>query len=292
MDTASALLPCPYVVTINDLISDVYYPAHFPGAVSPLKARYLFAAKRRSARRAGAIICPSLATAEEVRRHYQVPAERITIVPDAADQRFFDAGCAGRGSASRHEPPYVVSVVSLSPHKNIETLVRAFARARSRYNLPHELWLIGMKGTAARSVERFLSNEVGGGVPIRWLGFVGDETLVSAYRSADLLVFIPFVEGFGLPPLEAMAMGVPVVASNVSSLPEVCGNAAILVPPNDVEAVAAAIGQVLTEPDMARRLVEAGRRHAKLFTWTKTAAETRAVYERMASSRIQISHNG
>jgi alpha-1,3-rhamnosyl/mannosyltransferase len=175
----------------------------------------------------------------------------------------------------------VLSVVSLSPHKNVEALVKAFARARERYRLPHELHLIGMAGTHASPVQRAIDRGVEAGVPIRYLGFVSEDTLALAYAGASLFVFLSSVEGFGLPVLEAMASGVPVVASNVSSLPEVCGDAGWLIAPDDVDGAAEAIGQLLTTPELASRLATAGRDRARSFSWADTARRTRDVYARV-----------
>jgi glycosyltransferase involved in cell wall biosynthesis len=274
MDTAAFRLGVPYVVTTNDLIADVYYPKYFPDSISRLKARYLFAAKGRSARRAARVICPSRATAAQVHTCYNVPPERIAVVPDAVDRHLF--GCDE--PATPVDPPYVLSVISLSPHKNIEAMIEAFTRARVRSRLPHELHLIGMAGTDPSPVTAAIERAVGAGVPVRYLGVVTDDVLAAAYRGASLFVFLSKIEGFGLPPLEAMAGGIPVVASNTSSIPEVCGEAACLVSPDDVEGAAAAIAEILTSAETAGRLARAGRERAKLFSWTETARTTRAIY--------------
>ena len=284
LNIAPLLLRSPYVVTIMDLISDIYYPARFPSAVSRPKAFYLRQAKRRSARRAGAVICPSQDTAERVTSHYGVSPDKITVIPLAPAQLFFTSANGNRGSGASR-PPYILSLVSLSQHKNIEGLVRAFARARAAHDLPHELRIVGMRGWGATEVERFMSQEIPDDLPVRYLGHVTEEKLISTFRGADLFVYVSFVEGFGLPPLEAMAMGVPVIASDTSSVPEVCGDAALLVPPDDATRIAEAIGEVLTDPDLARRLVDAGHRRAKEFSWNKVAVQTRAIYERTAGHR-------
>ena len=276
LDTASFALGRPYVVTINDLIADVYYPAHFPASQSRVKSQYLFRLKRRSARRAMAVLCPSETTSRLVAQHYGVPREKIHVVPYAADEQFF---WDGKPRPSPGPVPYVLSVVSLSPHKNIATLVDAFARARQRFGLAHRLHIVGMPGTDPRPIERYLAEQRLRGLPVHYLGFVEDAELRTAYAAADLFVYLSLVEGFGLPPLEAMASGVPVIASKDSSLPEVCGDAACLVPPQDVEAVASAIGRVLTNPPLVMRLVEAGKRRAAQFSWSHTARQTIEVYQ-------------
>jgi len=280
MDTASLTLALPYVVTIHDLIADLYYPEHFPRSQSWFKARYLHFAKRRAALGARVVICPSRTTAELVRRHYGVPAERITVIPHAASH--FSRDGEPRPSSGRN-PPYILSVVSLSPHKNIATLVRAFALAREQFRLPHELRIVGMRGTDPAPIERFLADQAASGLPVRYLGFIEDEQLRAAYAGADLFVYVSLVEGFGLPPLEAMASQVPVVASNTSSLPEVCAGAARLVTPTDPGAVAAAIGEVLTTPELSARLRAAGKRRAAELSWLETARRTLEAYQQAAA---------
>ncbi len=274
MDTASLGLTCPFVVTIHDVISDVHYPARWPGNVSRLKASYLFHVKRASALRAHQVIVPSRATAQDVARHYAAAAN-VTVVPEAAHQAF---AAGGEPAAPSDARPYVLAVVSLSPHKNVPTVIRAFAAARARWNLPHELRLVGMPGTGARAVQAALTI-IPEDLPVRYLGFVSEAELAALYRGAALCIFIPFVEGFGLPALEALAAGVPLIASNVSSIPEVCGDAALLVSPSDTAAVANAIGQVLSDRTLSERLRRAGPPHAAQFSWMRVARETRAVYE-------------
>jgi glycosyltransferase involved in cell wall biosynthesis len=281
MDTASFTLAQPYVVTIHDLIADVFYPEHFPASLNRIKTRYLFEAKRRSARRARAVICPSEATARLACQHYGAPQERIRVIPEAADAKFFRDG----EPRPKHDgPPYVLSVVSLSPHKNITTLVEAFARSRETHRLPHELRIVGMRGTDPRPIERHLAEQRRRGIPLRYLGFIEEQELQLAYAGADLFLYLSLVEGFGLPPLEAMASGVPVIASNTSSLPEVCDHAAFLVPPRDVQAAADAIGRMLTTPELAQRYIEAGQRRAAGFSWSETARQTVEVYQQAAGA--------
>ena len=285
MDTASLVLGRPSVVTIHDLISDVHYPARWPGKVSRLKPWYLFHLKRASARRAGCVITPSQATAHDIARHYEVPSEMVTVVPEAAHATFFASRSTNdRDTRATGEPPYVLSVVSLSPHKNVTTLLDAFARACAKGRLPHELRLIGMPGTGARAVETQV-RAVPPDLRVRYLGYVDDDTLIKQYRHASLFVFVPFVEGFGLPVLEALAAGVPVIASDASSLPEVCGDAALLVPPSEPTAVADAMVRVLTDENLRRRLRRAGPPRAKAFSWQRAAEETRAAYERVGPTR-------
>lgn len=282
-DTAPVWLPCPSVVTVMDLISDVFYPAHFPGDVSFIKARYLFHAKRHAARRANVVICASRATATEVVRHYGVLNSAVRVVPLGVADSVTGRLAPNQSRAPTPPRPYVLSVVSLSPHKNVARLLEAFRLAREQFHLPHELHLVGMPGTAAARVQRAIASAVEAGLPVRALGFVSEEKLRAEYEGASLLAFVPLVEGFGLPPLEAMALGIPVVASRVSSVAEVCGDAALLVDPEAASDVARAIGSVLTDAALAERLRQAGRARALQFTWEAAARATREVYEAAAA---------
>jgi glycosyltransferase involved in cell wall biosynthesis len=143
-----------------------------------------------------------------------------------------------------------------------------------------------MAGTDASPVAAAIHRAVEAGVPIRYLGFVPEPVLADAYRRASLFVFLSHIEGFGLPPLEAMAAGIPVVCSNVSSLPEVCGDAARLVPPLDVDAAADAIGEVLRDAKLSAQLASAGQARARRFSWDETARRTYDVYVRALAADV------
>src|SRR5262249_13425805 len=186
MDVASFAGGTPYVVTTNDLIADVYYPSNHPGSIGSAKAAYLFAAKRRSARRARRVICPSEATAADVVRHYGVARQALSVIPGGGDAHPF--GAPRRRAPA--PPPDPLSGVSLSPHKNVSTLIEAFSRARERHRLPHELRLIGMAGADASPVSATIERAIAAGVPIKYLGFVDELTLASAYAGAALFVFL------------------------------------------------------------------------------------------------------
>ncbi len=278
MDTASLAPGLPYVATVNDIITDVYYPRAHPGTVSPLRARYFFYARRQTVRGAARVLCPSWATAGQLVEHYGADPARIAVTPYGVDTERFTPRPPDPAPSG---PPYVLCVASLSRHKNLSGAIAAYAAARERVNLPHELWVAGMPGTGAAEVLRGISGEAAR-LPIRYLGLVPEDRLPGLYAGASALLFLSFVEGFGLPPLEAMASGVPVVASNASSLPEVCGEAALLVPPNDTEAGAAALARAINDRDLRDRLVAAGLRRAKEFSWERTAKLTCEAYEAAA----------
>ncbi len=275
MDTASLAPGVPYVATVHDTITDVYYPRAHPGTVSPLRARYFFYAKRQTIRGAARVLCLSRATAGQLVEHYGADPTRIVITPHGVDTCRFTPRPLDRPAA---QPPYVLCVASLSPHKNLAGAIDAYAAARERSALPHELWVAGMPGTGAAAVKREIAGEAAR-LPIRYLGLVPEEDLPGLYAGASALLFLSLVEGFGLPPLEAMASGVPVVASDASSIPEVCGDAALLVSPNDTEAASQALARALTDQGLRDRLMIAGLKRASEFSWDRTARLTREAYE-------------
>lgn len=168
---------------------------------------------------------------------------------------------------------------TLEPRKNLAGLFRAFATARSASRLDHDLVLVGGMGWGVGETMR-LPEALGIRVRVRVLGYVPERDLPGIYAAAQMLVYPSLNEGFGLPPLEAMAVGVPVITSDRSSLPEVVGDAAVQVDPTSDEAIAEAMVRLAHDADLRARLSEAGRRRAQQFTWAATARRTLQVYER------------
>jgi len=165
--------------------------------------------------------------------------------------------------------PYVLYVGSLGPHKNVETLVRVFRRVRQSRRLEHQLVLCG--GTRwGRAVVEAASDLVAAGACVM-PEFIPSEDVPCFYHNADAFAFLSLYEGFGLPPLEAMACGAPVVSSNAGSLPEVVGDAGLLVPPTDEEAIGEALHRVLTDSTLREELRTKGYRRAARFNWPESA---------------------
>ena len=178
--------------------------------------------------------------------------------------------------------PFVLYAGNIKPHKNLERLIEAFHLIR-RGPLEHvKLLIIGDEisklPALRRAVHRHKLHK-----HVRFLGFVPDETLAILYRLAAVFVFPSLYEGFGLPPLEAMASGTPVVTSNLSSMPEVAGDAAVLVDPYDVDAIKDGIKRVLTDPELREDLVRKGLRRARHFSWERSVARTREIYLEIGS---------
>jgi glycosyltransferase involved in cell wall biosynthesis len=277
MNVLPRFLPCPSVVTIHDLAF-----LRWPDQVPARRYRYLSSAVRAAATRAARIITVSECTKADVIELLGVDPERIAVTHLGVDARFRPpAPAALEAFRARHgiARPFVLAVGNLEPRKNLAALLRAFARLAPE--IPHDLVLVGAEGWLTGEIHATLA-ALRLGDRIRMTGFVADEDLPFWYGGADLFAFPSRYEGFGLPVIEAMACGAPVVTSNVSSLPEVAGDAAVLVDPNDDGAIAAGMRRVLTDATLADTLRERGPQRAAIFTWEATALKTVAVYREVA----------
>ena len=226
------------------------------------------------------ILTDSQCSQRDLTRHLGVPPERITVVyPGVELDRFRPAETP---EASQGARPYVLCVAGADPTKNVEALIEAFARLPLALKEAHDLVLVGDFRRRPELRERV--GQVGLDRQAIFTGVVGDERLIRLYQGAALFVFPSRYEGFGLPVLEAMACGCPVVCSNASSLPEVAGDAGVLVDPDDIEHLAAAMAKVLSEPDLRRELRDHGLIRASRFSWDRTARETIAVYRRVVGA--------
>lgn len=267
-------LPCPLVLTIYDLVALTQ-----PELARRSNAWHYRWRLPRSARDAARVIVPLECVARQVSERLGVERERIRIVPLGVDERLKPPSLDARArvrAAHRLARPYILFVGNLEPKKNLPTLLRAFASLR-RGGLPHELVLAGKRGWRCREVFR-LPAELGIEADVRFLGYVEEADLAGLYGGAELFAFPSLVEGFGLPPLEAMACGTPVVASDAEALVESAGEAAEHVPALDAEALAEAMRRVLGDAALRERLRAAGLARAAEFTWPRAAEATRAVY--------------
>lgn len=262
----------PTAVVVHDLV------AFSRGARPPARAAAIEHATIRPAlRRASALVCVSLATRTDLIGRFPATADKALAIPLAANERFAHATAADAPARLGIERPYVLAVGTLEPRKNLERLVAAWNRLPRELRLSHQLALVGPRGWDDRGI--LAAAETAGA---RLLGRVEDDELAALYAGCACFAYPSLYEGFGLPVLEAMAAGAPVVTSNVSSLPEVVGNAALLVDPYDVDAIAAAIELVLTDRRNAEELRARGRRRAAQFSWNRAARETRQVLAEMA----------
>jgi glycosyltransferase involved in cell wall biosynthesis len=262
----------PTVVTVHDL-SYLEHPEWVSGRVRWLLTTLVPPSLRRASR----VIAISDFTRRELIRRYQVPEWKIAVVPEAAA-----AGYAVMPDArSRPLPagvrePFVLAVGNLEPRKNLQRLIEAFGAVVTD-GFQGSLVIAGQskyQGEAAGAA----AARLGLGERVVFTGYVEDASLALLYNRAALFIYPSLYEGFGLPPLEAMACGCPVVASNATAIPETVGDAAILVDPLSVSEMAKAMVRVLGDKDLAGSLSAAGRAHAARFSWRRTAELTRAVY--------------
>ena len=268
---------CPVVTTVHDLIFD-RYPEYMPQAWSRPYYRLLMALSTRRARR---VITVSQATAADLTVHYGTPPDKIAVVPEGVDPSFGPVMDGDRIRALRERysltRPIVLSVGARRPHKNLARLVRAFATLAS--DTAHELLFVGTADPRFPDEARQAALAAGLNGRIRFLDWVPEADLAALYALADLVVVPSLIEGFGLPALEAMASNSAVLAANASSLPEVVGEAGVLVDPYDEEALAGAIQRILHDGALRRRLAKAGQARAASFTWQRAARQTLRILE-------------
>jgi glycosyltransferase involved in cell wall biosynthesis len=274
--------PCPRVGTIHDLA-----PFRVPHKYDWKRMFYGRVVVRRLARRQEALIAISENTAEDISAFFKLPRQRITVIHNGIEHdRFFPGSRddAKLAVAQRHglNRPFFLYVARLEhPGKNHVRLISAFEEFKAA---THSDWLLAFGGSdwhgaeaihAARKASRFAPD-------IRCLGFVPDSDLPELYRAAEVFVYPSLYEGFGLPPLEAMACGCPVIASARGSLGEVLGDAAALVEPEDIHTIARELYVLATDGGRRNQLRAAGMAQAARFDWGSAAAKTLAVYERAA----------
>ena len=285
-------MPKPYLVTIHDM-STLLFGNRQSGYESKLRHFYL----RRGLQRADRVMTVSSATRHDVESVLGIPASRIRVVYNAPDPTFRQPPPTSDHSHPaeiqrvldryRIQYPFLLYVGRTNPQKNIPRLVEAFAvlrgemREHPRYaNI--RLIIIGDEISRNPALRHAVIHSRVEDV-VRFLGFVPIETLRAFYQAASAFVFPSLYEGFGLPPLEAMACGTPVVCSNVSSLPEVVGDAAVIVNPENVFDIARGMREILLDDVLRSRLVALGLEQARNFSWERTAAEVLRAYEDIAS---------
>ena len=273
----------PYVVTIHDMASLMFGQA--PSTLRMQMRRFRF---RRGLERANRVIAVSEATKRDVERLMGVPPDRICRVYNAPDPGFLERGSADADEQLRIMERYQINYPflryagNIRRHKNVPRLVEAFAVAReqlSAHPVYRDLRLVIIGDTISQYPDvrqAVIKSRVE--PVVRFLGFVPFETLRCFYQFAAAFVFPSRYEGFGLPPLEAMACGTPVVTSGVSSLPEVVGDAAILVNPENVFDIARGIREALTDDTLRAELICRGREQAARFSWDRTARQVLEIY--------------
>ena len=265
----------PFIVTVHDLIRSC-----FPFSRDRVTERILLKLDRRYIKRASHIIAVSYSTRNDLIKYLKIPDDRISVVYNGVDRNIFKPY-----EVKLLDKPYILYVGAERPRKNLGRLFEAFAKLKGEFP---ELKLVKI-GTPGRS-EKFRSEvmrqleSLGITRDTIFVGHVSGLELAHYYSSATLLAYPSLYEGFGLPPLEAMACGCPVVTSNTSSLPEVVGEAGIMVDPYDTDSLAQAMRQVLTDAKLRDDMIRKGLEQSKRFSWERAAKETMKVYEKVGGT--------
>ena len=266
----------PYVVTVHDMTLDLLPHCH-TWRKRLLTARLV----PEIARRARLVITPSRSARADLARVHAIAEDKIRVVPHAPDARFrpdhSESTWARVGDRYGLRRPYLLYVGTLEPRKNLISAVAAFARLADRFP-EHHLYLAGDLGWQSSDLFRKI-DELRLGERVGCLGYVDEADLPGLYSHAELFLYPSLYEGFGLPVVEAMACGVPVLTSSTSSLAEIAEDAALLVDPHDGDAMTQALEHILTDSHERERLVAAGLDKVSGYSWERTARETLAVYE-------------
>lgn len=264
------------ITTIHDLAFHLY-----PETLDPRNLKRIQKDIRYSVDRSDRIVAVSTSTKRGLMEAFHLPEDRIEIIYPS----FSSPATASPESEMlwrlRIGSPYLLYVGNLEPRKNIDRLVLAYAKLKRETGIPHQLVLAGQKGWLYDDIFRTVSSE-GLENDVVFTGYITEADKAALYQYASLFVYPSLYEGFGIPILEAMAVGVPVVCSNTSSMPEAAGNAALLINPRDTDAIAQAMYRLLTDETLRTSKTALGKVQARKFSWEKSADDLRNLYRSMA----------
>jgi glycosyltransferase involved in cell wall biosynthesis len=272
--------PRKSVVTVHDVAWRI-----FPGAFTKFMRRYLEWSTKFAVKKARKILAVSEATKKDLSKFYNINPAKVSVTPLG-----FDTGSFQPRNYAEVQPvldkyglvyqKYVLFVGTIQPRKNIVKLVEAFQKLRKENHIEEKLAIFGGRGWLWEPIVKKIKM-VGLDGSIKYFDYASKEDLPYLYAGAKLLTLPALYEGFGLPPLEAMASGVPVVVSNVSSLPEVVGEAGVLVNPDSVDSIAGGLLKVLIDANLREQMIAKGSEQSKKFSWENTAKETLRVFEEL-----------
>lgn len=266
------------IITVHDIRQHVFPAYNWETMLS-------YILLPRSLNTADKIIAVSNSTRQDLINYFKIPEEKITVIHEAADSGFKPLNEVELIEVKRKYNltfPFILYIGNLAKHKNIPTLIKSFYKMK-RSNIGHKLVITGRKTRNSKEIFETI-NELNLQKEVVFTGYVPSEELPALYNAADLFVYPSLYEGFGLPPLEAMSCGCPVITSNTSSLPEVVGNAGILVNPYDVDGLARAMYEVLSNDELKTYMIKTGLERATTFSWEKCARETLTIYNEVCNS--------
>ena len=265
------------VLTIHDLTPILFPEMHTRETNLTWKSSLKFIKNRTNI-----VICDSISTKNDCIKLLKIPEKRLRVIPLSADEQYKPLKNKEQiyNELKREyniNSPFILFVGTLEKRKNVPTLIKSFYKLK-KSKLDHKLVIVGGKGWKYTKIfdlieDLNLKDEV------IFTDYVSDEDLVKLYNTADLFVYPSLYEGFGLPPLEAMACGCPVITSNTSSLPEVVGDAGIMIDPNDIDGLTESMHKILTDQDLREEMSRKSLERAEMFSWKKAARETWNVYE-------------
>ncbi|MFQ3577539.1 MAG: glycosyltransferase family 1 protein [Verrucomicrobiia bacterium] len=263
--------PCPTLLTVHD-ISFVSFPQGFKAHERLVYASII----RWCAQRAEHVVTISRFSKSELEDRWKLPPSKVTSIYLGVDAKFIRPA-ASHPAELPAEAPFVLAVGNLHPRKNLRRLIEAFLFLKRDHKIPHLLRIVGQPAWLFDDVFESVRREKAE-AQVTFTGYLSDAELVETYQRAAVMVYPSLYEGFGFPPLEAMACGCPVVCSTAGSLPEVAGDAAVMVDPHSIESIAQGILDVISDPVRAAGLRERGFEQAGKFTWKTCAEETLELY--------------
>ena len=269
-----------YVVTVHDLIM-----THYPDSRATTKMKFIYWLKirayrliiSRAVRRAERVITVSEASKKDIVKNLKVSAEKILVTYEGFDLKAYDDGNSFDLEKFELTGPYLLYVGNAYPHKNLETLILAFEKLAKKRKGSLQLVLVGKRDFFSKRLEQKVK-QLGLEERIIFTGYVKDEDLVGLYENAEMFVFPSLLEGFGLPPLEAMDRGVAVASSQSSCMPEILGDAALYFDPEKTDEMIDSIEKILNNPELKKNMIEKGKIRTEKYSWHSCAQKTLNIY--------------